>query len=310
VKIPFERTIAAAYRFVASNFVSVLGIGWFPFLVLVLIGAALLRSVMPRLELVLQIGQEKWSPDQAGQILAPIVGAGFVFAVTVILAAAMVIVGMMRKALGQHPAPIYFFFSFGSQVWRMIGAYVLLLLLLWAVTIGVAIGIGIVSAVLSKALPAAQVPVTVLLPCVAVLWGIYAIVRLQFFLPAVVVAENHIGLRRSWQLGRGNFWRIIGIVIVIILPIGIVHSILTNILLQTPMTVNPATMMTPEQVRAYFAATMNAAGRVWPLLVLIEMLYMVIVTGLAAGAIANAYNYVAGTGDTVATPTGSTKASA
>ena len=44
---------------------------------------------------------------------------------------------------------------------------------------------------------------------VAVLWYIYAAVRLVFFLPAVVVAEEQIGLGRSWALGRGNFWRII-----------------------------------------------------------------------------------------------------
>ena len=309
MKIPFERTIAAAYSFVVANFVSVLGIGWFPFLLSVLVGAALLRAVLPQLDVMLQLNQANLSPDQVAQIFTPIVGAGFVFAAVIILAFAMVIVGMMRKALGQHPAPVYFFFSFGSQVWRMIGAYVLLLLLLWAVTIGIAIGIGILSFALSKAVPAAQAPVTVLVACIAVLWGIYAIVRLQFFLPAVVIAENQIGFLRSWHLGRGNFWRIVGILIVIFLPIGIVHSILTNVLLQTSMSTYPATMMNPEQVRAYFAATMNAAGRVWPLLVLIELLYMVIVTGLAAGAIANAYNCVTGAADASA-PSGATKASA
>ena len=309
MKIPFERTIAAAYRFVVANFISVLGIGWFPFLLVALVGAALLSAVMPQLGVVLQSGHEKWSAEEAAQTFAPIMGAGLVFAVVIILAVAMVIVGMMRKALGQHPAPVYFFFSFGSQVWRMIGAYILLLLLFWVITIGIAIGIAVVSAVLAKASPAAQAPVTVLLTCIAVLWGIYAVVRLQFFLPAVVVAENQIGLRRSWHLGRGNFWRIVGIVIVIVLPIGIVHSILTNLLLQTSMTVNPATMMTPEQVRAYFAATMSAAGRVWPLLVLIELLYMVIVTGLGAGAIANAYNSVTGAVG-MSAPSGPTKAPA
>lgn len=294
MKIPFERTVAAAYRFVLENFVSVLGIGWVPYLLAGLIGTALLSAVLPQLDLVLQSGQEKWNQDQVAQLIGPIAGAGFVFAIAVILAAAMVMVGMMRKALGQHSAPVYFFFSLGSQVWRMIGAYILLLLLLWAVTVVIAIAIGIVSFVLAKSAPAAQMPVTALLACIAVLWGIYAIVRVQFFLPAVVVAENHIGLRRSWNLGRGNFWRIVGIVIVIVLPIGIVHSILTNILVQTSVAVHPMTMMNPDEVRLYFAAMMNAARRVWPILLLIELLYMAIVTGLAAGAIANAYNSVTG----------------
>ena len=294
MKIPFERTVAAAYRFVLENFVSVLGIGWIPYLLAGLIGIALLSAVLPQLDLVLQSGQEKWNQDQVAQLIGPIAGAGFVFAIAVILAAAMVMVGMMRKALGQHSAPVYFFFSLGSQVWRMIGAYILLLLLLWAVTVVIAIAIGIVSFVLVKSAPAAQMPVTALLACIAVLWGIYAVVRVQFFLPAVVVAENHIGLRRSWNLGRGNFWRIVGIVIVIVLPIGIVHSILTNILVQTSVAVHPMTMMNPDEVRLYFAAMMNAARRVWPILLLIELLYMAIVTGLAAGAIANAYNSVTG----------------
>jgi hypothetical protein len=303
MKIPFERTIAAAYRFVVQNFVSVLGIGWFPFLLVALVAAALLSTVFPQLDLVLQSGQEKWSQEQLAQLFAPMMGAGIVFAIVIILAAAMVMVGMMRKALGQHPGPVYFYFSLGGQVWRMVGAYILLLLLFWAVTVAIAIGIGIVSFLLSKAAPSAQGPVTVFLVCVALLWGIYAAVRVQFFLPAVVVAENHIGIRRSWNLGRGNFWRIVGIVIAIVLPIGIVHSILTNVLLQT--SVAPQSMMTPEEVRLYLEATIRAMKRVWPILVLIELLYMNIVTGLAVGAIANAYNAVTGT-----TSSDSTKAPA
>jgi len=249
MKIQFERTIAAAYRFVLENFVSVLGIGWFPFLLAGLIGVALFSAVLPQMDLMLRSGQEKWSQDQVAQLIAPIAGAGFVFAIAIILAAAMVLVGMMRMALGQHPAPVYIFFSLGGQVWRMIGAYILLLLLLWAATIAIAIGIGVVSFVLSKSAPAVQLPVTALLTCIAVLWGIYAVVRVQFFLPAVVVGENHIGLRRSWNLGRGNFWRIVGIVIVIVLPIGVVHSILTNVLLQTSLAAHPMTMMNPDEVR-------------------------------------------------------------
>jgi hypothetical protein len=232
-----------------------------------------------------------------------------------LVAIAMVNVGVIRKALGKHPGPVFFFFSLGSQVWRMIGAYLLLMVLVWGVLIAMTLGIGAVSFLLSKISPGVQTLGTVILTIAAFFWGIYAAVRVQFFLPAVVVAENHIGIRRSWHLGRDNFWRIVGIVILITLPVGIVVSTITQVMMQMaigpqllpmagwpPNSAHPA--MTPAELHHYFSAMFGAMRNVWPYLAVVELLYAIVLTGLSAGAVANAYNLVTG-GPEIAPPSGS-----
>jgi len=49
MKIPFERTVAGAYRFAFANILSILGIGWFPVVLLGLIFAGLVYTLLPQL---------------------------------------------------------------------------------------------------------------------------------------------------------------------------------------------------------------------------------------------------------------------
>ena len=319
MKIPFERTIANAYRFAFTNILTILGIGWFPFLLVALTGAGLTYALLPQLGAILTTSHDKWSQAQAVGDAVSIVGAVFVMLAVTIIASAMVNVGVMRRALGQHPGPYFVFFSLGAQVWRLIGAYVLVLLLFWGIGLFLTFGIVGLSILLAKVSPGVQVLGTTLMSIAAIFWGIYALVRVQFFLPAVVVAENHIGIARSWNLGRGNFWRIVGIFLIVTLPVGIASSTINQSLIQMavgaqllPMAglprdpAHPA--MTAAELQHYFSAVFGALGRVWPYMVVVEMLYFILLTGLIAGAIAIAYNFVTG-GPEIAPPSASKKAS-
>ena len=124
---------------------------------------------------------------------------------------------------------------------------------------------------------------------------IYAAVRLFFFLPAIVVAENRIGLGRSWSLGGGNFWRIVVIFLLIVIPVGFV----ANIIMQ--MTVLPIIM--GEVAKFHFEAAKTdheqfaQVGRllhvIWhalPIIILISLLQRIAILGLMSGAIGKAYN--------------------
>src|SRR6202044_281849 len=53
--------------------------------------------------------------------------------------------------------------------------------------------------------------------------------RVRFFVPAVVVAEGHIGIGRAWHLAGGNVLRIIVISLVIAIAVGIVFGIITTL---------------------------------------------------------------------------------
>jgi hypothetical protein len=305
MKIPFEKTLVGGFKFTFSNFLSIMGIAWFPFLLLGLLAAGLVASFLPLFTTLLTTTSDKWDQTQIVPLVSSLLGSFALLFVAMIVVYAMIGVGMMRTALGQHPAPVYFFFSLGEQVWRMIGAFLLLMLLAWGLMIAFALGIALVSFALSKFAPAAQAPVTGLLTFVAILAGIYTFVRIQFFLPAVVVAEHHIGLRRSWNLGRGNFWRIVGIMILVSLPPYLVFTTILSSVLQISMSSHAAELaavwphmvqnkMSPEELRQYFMIIFGAIASVWPILVIMELLYMMALSGLSAGAIATAYKLVTG----------------
>jgi hypothetical protein len=301
MKIPFERTIAGAYRFVFANIGSVVGIVWFPFLLLGVFAFGLLRLLLPHLHGVFKAAADKTDPSEIMPYVLPATGGALLLVAAVIILMSMVQVGIMRKALGQHPGPVYFFFSLGAQVRRMIGAHLLVLVLAYGVVLALALGIGVVSFLLSRISAPVQVIATVLLTCAAMVWGIYAAVRLQFFLPAVVVAEDHIGIRRSWHLGRQNFWRIIGIVILIALPATIVLSVIFTALIPFSLAAQVTPQMTPEQVREMLTTAIRTTRHLAPVIVALELLYMIVMAGLTAGAIATAYLLVT-TGEANAVP--------
>jgi hypothetical protein len=307
MKIPFERTIAGAYRFAFTNFFSILGIGWFPYLLLTAIVGALVYYLAPSFMQMIQVLQvPKPDPADAMRLGTAILGADALILPLFVLISSMVTVGVMRKALGQHPGPVFFFFSLGGQVWRLIGSYLLILLLAWGGAIVAGGLIGLAYYLLSKAAPAAAAPISILLGIAAFLYWIYAFVRLYFFVPAVVVAENHIGIRRSWHLGRGNFWRIVGIVLIMTIPAGIAAQMIEGPILQLGLGGAVQAQLgphpSPEELRGFFALLLGAVKKVGPFLLLVQLIHLVLLSGLMGGAVANAYNLVTGGPDIAPAP--------
>ena len=128
------------------------------------------------------------------------------------------------------------------------------------------------------------------------IFGIYALIRTSFFIPAVVVAENHIGLRRAWHLGRGNFWRIIGIMIVVMLPPAVVMSTITQVIVQLvvgqPAVLNAGA--SDAEVHAFVEKIIASFIKIGPYFAGLEVLYIILLSGLLAGASAVAYKLVIG----------------
>ncbi len=307
MKIPFERTIAGAYRFAFTNILSVIGIGWFPFLLLGAVVGGLIYLWMPQFAAFWSMvtaaaaaGPAAKPPpfDQARflALLGPAFGSYFLVLLTALVVQAMVNVGLMRKALGQHPGPVFFFFSLGSQVWRLIGSYLLLFLLFFGGVVVTVAAIAAISIGLSKVSGPAQGLATFFLCLFAILGLIYAMVRVSFFIPAVVVAENHIGLRRSWHLGGGNFWRILGIILIVTLPLSMAVSTVTSSMLQMALGPQMGNMAaaTPAESQKILGMMLHAMGQLWPYYAALQFLNFILQAGLTAGASANAYNLVTG----------------
>ena len=120
MKIPVGKTLEAAFSFGLKSFFSTLGVVWFPFLVgIALIGGAIVLSVAGLHGVILDPKM-----DSAGfvHVLAHLSGAFVLAWVVFLVVGAMIQVGLLRKALGLHPGPVFIYFSLGPDVWRMLGA--------------------------------------------------------------------------------------------------------------------------------------------------------------------------------------------
>jgi hypothetical protein len=283
-KLPVGRSIESAYSFAFRHFFAVLGIVWFPYVVLVAILALPAITLVPRMVGSIETGAFDFS------MLPGLVGLGLLFWLGLMVAGAMVRVGLLRKALGLAEGRIFLYFSLGAPVWRMLGALILLFVILIAMAAASAAIAGIIWGAsrqfLSEGGAALAGGIAVF---VATCWWIYAAVRIGFFLPAVVVAEEEIGIGRAWTLGRGNFWRIVVVMIASILPVAIAFGILSSLVtsfVPAPMT-EPMTF--PEAVRMLHDRLV-AAG---PIGALLQLVYLMLLTGLGTGAVAGAYRAIA-----------------
>ena len=219
-KLPVEHTITDAYRFGFVRLLSVVGTVWLPYLAFFAIVISLVFLLAP--------GLPKMIADQNVDIPALMGLSRLVILVFVFwfIVSAMVSVGLQRIALGYRPRPVYVFFSLGAPVWRMAAALFLASL--------VVLVVGLFSAAVAIALWFAAGGLAgfawllrTVIAFVAIAFLIYVMLRLLFFLPAVVVAEETIGIERAWILGGHNFWRIMIVVIAVGFPIVFVFHVLS-----------------------------------------------------------------------------------
>lgn len=287
-KIPVGHTVEAAYRFAFKQFFAVLGIMWFPYLVVIAVSVALAAAMLPG---VWHAADEGTFPPAE---IPGLIGLAVLFVLGMFVAGAMVRVGLMRRALEMQTGWVFVYFSFGAPVWRMLGAMILAALIILAIALASAAGVGIVwgisHAVLGEAVSGI---LTGIAAVVAVLFYLYAAVRLFFFLPAVVVAEEQIGLGRAWSLGRANFWRIIVVFLASFIPVMILFGVLSALVSTAVFvpTVEPTTLHDAiRQIHGQLAAALN------PLTIVVDIAYFTVLAGLGTGAIAGAYRAIVPSG--------------
>ena len=290
-KIPLETTLAGAYRFLFTRILSIVGTLWMPFLVSVVLLAGIVWLVVPHAWLMGNFPQFGDNPtfQEIWELCRPVVMGIPLIVVLSLVMGAMMLVGLMRLSLGQRKR-CYFFFSLGADVWRMVLASILLvvlIILLELVLVGVFFG---AMAAAKAFLPHNAVVLTlVVLGIVEVCFYIYAIVRWPFFLPAVVVAEKKIGLGRSWQLGGGNFWRIVVVYLLIFIPVAIVAGVVWQMTVM-PVFISEAMRMPDKPAPADFVVLLQALLPLLPVILGLSLLQKLATMGLMAGAIGTAYN--------------------
>ena len=297
MKIAIGRAFEDAYGFAFKRFFSVLGTVWLPYLVLLIVfGLFFARFFMnfaPIWLHALQGGMlHPYHPDPDEMRRLFLGGTGlFAFLPLLLLFAlfvrAMVYVGLLELALGMRKGPVLAYWSFGAPVWRLFGASILAFVILWV--IAAAIG----GACVAIWFAVANVPQAGLIRAIAIIvaicFFIYSLLRLFFFLAPVVVAEGHMGFGRSWQLGSGNVLRIILTVLGVFIPAFIVFAIVSGaVRLATlaPALSQMGDNTTPQQMWQI----MSHQGLAYIVVaILLQVIYAVIMLGLATGLMASAY---------------------
>ncbi|HEY3638262.1 MAG TPA: hypothetical protein VGK90_08905 [Rhizomicrobium sp.] len=284
-KIPVERTITGGYGFAFRNFFSVLGIVWFPYLALLLVSLGLVRLLVPDLPRMIAMQELDMPALMSLTRLALLVG------VLAFITGCIVTVGLQRKALGLHSRPVWFYFSLGAPVWRMAGAFVLAGIAVFLIALlTAAVGTGIWFA--AGQLGGAAGIIRVLDICAGVAFLIYIMVRLLFFLPAVVVAEGSIGLERAWILGGHNFWRILIVTIAVFVPVAVVFHILSLALFGSMADLRMGADVSAQETLRALMQNFAAAS---PAVLLFQLIERIVLLGLTNGAVAYAYRAASGT---------------
>jgi hypothetical protein len=298
-KIPVGETISGAYGFAFAGFLTVLGTVWFPFLVLGAIDAGLAKLLAP--DLFDQIRHGNIDTDLLMFDVRRIQWMSWIFSLII---QSVIAVGLQERALGRVQGPTFIYFSLGGSVWRMVGAMFLL-----TVSIIVIVALSVAAAVAVSVAAINFIPhygplVAAVMSIVTSCWVIYACVRLSFFLPAVVVAEGHIGLGRSWELGGGNFWRIFVIYLAIFVPVAIGFYILWAFLvgpllpwdllshIHPKMTATEIQQLDMDVVKRVFQQLRGA----WPVVLALFVIQQLVFIGLNNGAVGKAYLAVADKG--------------
>jgi hypothetical protein len=277
-----------------TNIISIIGTIWFPIVVFGAVMAGLICLIVPHAWLT--GGFPQFDNDTAWQVLRPVFAIAPLVPILALIIMSMIFVGLLRLSLGQKTSTTFIFFSLGGQVWRMAAALVLAEIAL--IVLGIVLAVVFVIAAQFGAPhlpPGPAMAAKIVLGVVEALFFFYACFRLFFFLPAVVVAENRIGLGRSWHLGGGNFWRIFLVVLLTVIPVAFVAGIVMQMTI-LPFVLSVAMKLPhpvgPGEVPAHLMAIFHAMWPIWPTILIIALVQRIATWGLLAGAMGNAYNAV------------------
>jgi hypothetical protein len=217
----------------------------------------------------------------------------------------MQVIGIAQLALDRHKGPVWFYFSLGKPVWRLIGSFLLLIVAIFvggfAVALaGVLIGI-LVTLAKAVSITAFGIAINIVAPLAGLWCFIYCLVRLSFLLTPIVAAEEEgFALARSWKLGKGNFWRMFAILLATIGPFVLLELILVmgfmfkGVSFPPPHASAAQTAAYQAAVNAHMLETMNGMHHYWYISFPLMIAIVVVFYGLATAGQCFAYRALTG----------------
>jgi len=216
-KIPVGQTIALAYHFLFARIGTIIGIAWLP--------AVLSSAVSYMISTYAAMHRAEFEAGDpratAAYMLVSLLGL-----VVTLFMTSVVAVAITRQVLGEGSSGVVLYFAAGRTEWRMLAANVRYLLAVFAM-IAFAATITALAFLLSgiplgapeQIQPSAATILAGLISWVVFLYALVTILRVGFLLPPSIVAEEKGGLRRSYELTKGNVWRALAVLLALGLPL-------------------------------------------------------------------------------------------
>jgi hypothetical protein len=289
-KIPVGKTIARGYRFAFSNIINNLGVIWIPVAIMWAYSFFLFRPYMMQLA----------SGDP--QLIRRALPSLFLYLPVFFILISCQIAGLTKEALGLRSGNAFLQFPFGLPAWRLMASYLFSMIVTYiAVLIVMTISIVVLGLAASAASGDAVTRVLGMVTKLVMLGVfcafIYVGLRLSFLLAPVCIAEHRITVIRSWRLTRGNFWRIIAMLLAVLLPLLIVECGYLYAFYGTNLIPPIGQPMTPEAMAEFHQQQLIliASKRMqsyWYLTYPLGLLFALVMYGSFAGLSAFAYEEV------------------
>jgi hypothetical protein len=227
-KIPVAETIRFAYAFTLGEIGTIIGLIWIPTLINAVATFFALRAYYAALADSFESGM----PPVGASL-----GLPFLLAFLAMLLVAMISVAITQQAMGLRQGPAFAHVALGSTELRAFGGFfgLYLLFVLFVVVFAIIVSAAAVASAAAIQTNPKLAPLAGAVVAAAVLIGAFAltymVVRLSFLLVPCVVDGGEFGLTRSWQLTKGNFWRIVLIALATLLPIVVVFALVELVIL-------------------------------------------------------------------------------
>jgi len=239
-KIPIGRTIGEAFDFALGRYLPILGVIWLPLALLMVAEYFILLPYFVQLfefvQFAIQHAKDHPVPPPEMATMRPYIWSIDALAVVVSI---WIQVGIAKTVLGTRTGPLFAYVPVDLAELRVIGGYLVFFAILYGVIIALAIVIGIGVAVVAALVSGGAYDFSNMGGTAPWIFGgvalcvfalvaafTYIEVRLLFLLVPATVAEKRFGLWRSWELSRGNFWRIFVVGIGTLSPLLVLEFVL------------------------------------------------------------------------------------
>lgn len=299
-KVPVLGTASLAFGFLLGEFGTILRLVWAPLLA----GAGLSYFYGGQaMDAAIAAGV---NADPANAMAyAP---AQFLIGVVSFVTGIMASVVLFQVVLfGDRKPGLYFYMWLGGAELRLILVTILLVVAVLAGAIGVSIVFGMLTVI------ASAVPVmgfVVMIGAIASFFAaIWAALRLTL-VSAVVVAENNLGVERSWAITRGQTLRLLGVLVLTFGPYAAIASFLFFAVMGSDLPAFPASPeLVPTEGGKENTAAMEAFAKAveawqldlmkgmrlhWLEIAVLGFAGNVVTTALWAGAMGSAYRSLVG----------------